>query len=604
MSSKLLINVNDASIVVPDTGDDTPSGAGTPDTGGNTILAGTNYANDNGTSMVLPVLGISLLVLLIITAIITTTIRRHKTNKAGKFSINNTKRLIAKVTTLSAVILLVVFSAANLNDKQEKVGAVEIIEDSSLSITVDDVNIDVDLDDENVYAMAESVVTIDTATKAGYILMAYIDSSTTTLTNSDSSSTIKMINSTEPHKLTENTWGMATVKPTSQNDEVFMGLPTSEKDAFVLESTRKGSEAGKETTLYYGTYITPDTDFGTYEGVTINYIAVATMCNPEATNIEETVCLQDFAGPNRDQIIDSMVMETQYTLFDRRDEKAYTVAKLRTDPYTYDTDPIDHYAVWMTQNLDLNLDSRTTYTNEDTDLGYNPQTGRYETASWRPERSTVAPVGGWDASDLENYWIRDDFHPVSYDPGDYYWNGQVSSGSDWYEYWEQCYWSVDNYCASIDPASKYVADNGLPQYHLGNFYNWAAAVASNDSSADFGSYNGYTAVEQSICPAGWTLPTAGRGEDSFGEVWNQYGYDAVVLKSSPTYYSLGGYFSGRLGSVGTYIGYWTSVPESGADRIRFSGIDVGGDVYGAFYASDGLPVRCVARPVSTDVYLY
>ena len=236
MSSKLLINVNDASIVVPDTSGD--SSATTPDTGGNTILAGTNYANDNGTSMVLPVLGISLLVLLIITAIITTTVRRHKTNKAGKFSINNTKRLIARVTTLSAVVLLAILATVNLNNKQEQVGATANTDE--LTITASDIKIDVDLNDKAVFATGESVVTVDSATEAGYTLMAYVDSNTTDLknqTNASSKSTITMLESTYSQALTDNTWGMAITKPTSQDSEVFRGLPTTEKEAMTIKVT-------------------------------------------------------------------------------------------------------------------------------------------------------------------------------------------------------------------------------------------------------------------------------------------------------------------------------------------------------------------------------
>ena len=613
MSSKLLINVNDASIVVPDTGDDTPSGAGTPDTGGNTILAGTNYANDNGTSMVLPILGISLLVLLIIAAIITTTVRRHKTNKAGNFSINNTKRLITKVTTLSAVVLLAILATVNLNNKQEQVEATANTDE--LTITTSDIEIDVDLNDKAVFATGESVITVDSATEAGYTLMAYVDSTTTDLkneTNKSSKSTIAMLdaNLKTPKGLEDNTWGMSATRPTSQQDEVFRGLPTTLDEAVTLKYTEEATIANDKTTVYYGTYITPDLDYGTYSGVTITYVAVANFyCNPNATTIQEAKCLQDFAGPNRDQIVDSMTPETQYTLADMRDEKTYTIAKF----YTYALDgsgfrpiqePETAFQVWMTQNLDLDLDSSTTYTNEDTDLGYNPDTDKYETATWTPLRSTYAAtsththewcVGG----DWENNSCYSNYTPESYDAGDLYWNARPSDSDEWYDYYSGCNHSTSNPdCShSVNPLPNYVSSTGTPQYHLGNYYNWAATVAVNDSSPYT---DGEDDMKRSICPAGWTLPSM--VTEDFARLWNWYDFsessinDSGALWTSPLYFVPGGFFSGALTDVGSDGGFWSSTPYSYRQAL------------GAYFGTNGYvepescagnecghTVRCVVR---------
>ena len=618
MSSKLLINVNDTRTVVPDTGDDTPSGAGTPDTGGNTILAGTNYVNDNGTSMVLPILGISLLVLLIITAIITTTIRRHKTNKAGKFSINNTKRLIAKVTTLSAVVLVAIFATVNMSSKQEPVGAV-IDTTAELTISASDVSFDVDLGDDNAFGIGEGTVSIKTATKAGYTLMAYVDSTSTALTSkTNSSSTIEMLDSLEPQALAKNTWGIATTEPTSQDDAVFTGLPTSSADALAIKTTYRASEADEAQTFYYGAYLAPGLEYGAYDGVTITYVAVATFCNSEATTIDEAVCLQDFAGSHSEQIIDSMTPETTYTLFDKRDEKAYTVAKLLADG---GDSAKNHYTVWMTQNLDLDLDSNTTYTNEDTDLGYNPRTGQYTTASWRPERSTTKTAGKWGRErDGERCWDIDDsscgyyYSPQSYDPGDTYWNGRISDGADWWDYWRSCGNDYNPDCYVTIPTANYISNTGSSHYHLGNYYNWTAAIAMNDSESYFQDYDSYKLMEQSICPAGWTLPRIGSGEDSFVALWlsrignyddETESYDNIsALWSEPLSFPTSGYYMGAIGSVGIYGGFWSAVAYGYGSVNGFGGYDVSGPLFPEYFGSPyGLSVRCIARPVSPGLVL-
>ena len=44
--------------------------------------------------------------------------------------------------------------------------------------------------------------------------------------------------------------------------------------------------------------------------------------------------------------------------------------------------------------------------------------------------------------------------------------------------------------------------------HIGNYYNWTAAIASNDSTAIS---SRYATASNSICPKGWHLPTGPDG---------------------------------------------------------------------------------------------
>ena len=196
MSSKLLVNVNDPNnIVAPDEPVDAEPIV-IPDTGGNTVLE-TNNVSDNGVSMVLPIAGAVVLVVLIVSSVIVAAIRRRRVNR---FSVHTSRHLFAKVASLSIVLLLGLFAIYNLNNDSNLVNA--LFKDganNTLSITTKDIVIDLDLEDDKVYGVGESVVSIDSATTAGYTLMAYVDSASTDLkneTDASSSSTIKMLETT------------------------------------------------------------------------------------------------------------------------------------------------------------------------------------------------------------------------------------------------------------------------------------------------------------------------------------------------------------------------------------------------------------------------
>ena len=398
------------------------------------------------------------------------------------------------------------------------------------------------------------------------------------------------------------------------------------------------STGGVKLTTTYAAYISKTQPADTYSGQVIYTLvhpashAAPVVLNPNADDISEVTYLQDFSvvsNENRNAIIASMVPGQQYTITDSRDNKTYTIAKYQTKYYDEEIDSEQTaYDVWMTQNLDLDIDASTTYTNEDTDLGYNTTTNSYDTASWTPTRSTYQPTsthihawcqgGTWNSQD--GYCELNDT-PESYDPGDLYWNLTESDWSDWKAYYNSCDYSTSTPTCdqSKNPISTYVSSTGTEQYHLGNYYNWAAALATNDSSAYIDEqYTGEVLVEQSICPAGWTLPRTGNGEDTFYSLWNQYGFSSnsyndtnnneihdaneSALWTSPLYFTTSGGFNGRLGYVGAGGGFWAPVPD-GNNAARYAGFDVDGYVYPSDYydRNYGYSVRCILRPVVNSV---
>ena len=375
------------------------------------------------------------------------------------------------------------------------------------------------------------------------------------------------------------------------------------KVAYHTTSTDTGTTAtGSNLTTTYRAYISPSQPAGTYVGQ-VKYTLVhpytapePVVCHPEGTTISTISCMQDVSSSNVTTILTSMTEGQQYTLADSRDSKEYKVAKLRDGN------------LWMTQNLDHDIVSTSGfYTNENTDIGYNTTTGEYDTATWTPSTATYPSYN--------HTWNMSTTTPESYDPGDLYWNGTESDFTDWDTYYNSCDYSgsVPVCDESLNPISTYTSSTGTAQYHLGNYYNWTAALAMNDSSSYTASG---TLVEQSICPAGWTLPRIGTGDDTFYALFNEYSFtessytdtdnDGVhdagenALWTSPLYFSAGGAYDGLLGGVGGGGSFWSPVVD---DSYSARGADFGvdGDVNPSDGSSrgGGNSVRCVARPVSS-----
>ncbi len=383
------------------------------------------------------------------------------------------------------------------------------------------------------------------------------------------------------------------------------------KVAYHTSSTDTGTNAtGSNLTTTYRAYISPSQPAGTYVGQ-VKYTLVhpytapePVVCHPEGTTISTITCMQDVSSSNKSTILASMTEDQQYTLKDSRDNKAYKVAKLRDGN------------IWMTQNLDHDIVTTPGfYTNENTDIGYNTTTGEYDTATWTPSNATY--------SSNNHTWNHSDSTPESYDPGDLYWNGTKSGWNDWNTYYNSCDYSgsVPVCDESLNPSSiTYTSSTGIPQYHLGNYYNWTAALAMNDSSS-YSTSNPLMFIEQSICPSGWTLPRAGTGDDTFYALFNEYGftnssyidtdnnntYDLGedALWTSPIYLNTSNGYEGNAPTVGLSGGLWLTVlSDSFVAASTYFSVD--GEVepssWGGFDRGYSISVRCVARPVSTNYY--
>ena len=285
-------------------------------------------------------------------------------------------------------------------------------------------------------------------------------------------------------------------------------------------------------------------------------------------------------------------------LVDIRDNKVYWVAKLA-----------DNHC-WMTQNLDLDIISDTNaqnyiaLTSENTDLstdesvytdsntiyalkGENDTYGyTYENgiATWTPERSTIV----YDQLSSAT-WASDNNHPYSYD-------------------------RLDNNGNPVYPdsnVSQAIAGNhGLS----GNYYNWTASIASNDSTNANVNSSGSDQIN-SICPKGWRLPSAANKE--FGDLLVTYNIIQTNTSTAyleggfnkmsvlPLYFVRGGYIfpNGSLGDTGGIGNYWTSTGTTyngpGVFFLYFTSgsVQPQRSAFSIVYDGkrNGRPTRCLAR---------
>ena len=344
---------------------------------------------------------------------------------------------------------------------------------------------------------------------------------------------------------TTKTWGYA-ASADGTSFSSYSGLPLYSDTANVatLRATTSGptTSAGEATSFKIAAYAAEAMPLGEYNNV-INFTAVA---NEPPVKYMQTVATW------KDTVSEGEVVEA----VDQRDNKTYYVAKLADGN------------LWMTQNLDFNIDATKTYTSADTDIS----------ADWTPSTSTYATG---DAT-----WERSYTTPESYDPGDKCWTGLIDT----------------SYSGTLDNTSYATScsEEGTNlHYHVGNYYNWTAAVAMNDSSAYA---TGNTDVNQSICPAGWTLPKGGTtltGSGSFYYMINQTGFTSGTggnIHQVPGFLVYGGYWFGSSSFVGGDGFYWSSVVGV-SDGAYGLGFDADSDLYpqGSDDRSDGNSVRCVAR---------
>ena len=482
--------------------------------------------------------------------------------------------LVSIITTL--IISLVVFALSNLSiNKASATDFTLDITDTLIELSLLSSTISLDLEFTNgsntAFTTADYNVAVGTNNTTGYYLSMSTNTNqltrTASITDNNNNTTTPTI---DPIPLVSGGYTIDSFK--NSNDTINKwGYSVDDTNFYPMDDTRNTilnynrSSINKDTTtITFATKVDTTKPSGTYT-TNINFTVVA---NPTPLYYMQEVSTW-CPTLTTDQTIEAI---------DTRDYKTYYVLKARDNN------------CWMTENLDLDLSTNQILTSEDTDLnlygsmGYDNNNGyncsnssnncENGTISWIPERSII-PSDSLNSTT----WQNDNNNPYS-------WQG------------------IEGECPNNPNASC----NDRHSY-ANNYYNWSAAIASNNSSS-------YTAnntiAANSICPAGWRLPNAASmtGGYEFSKLLYEYG--VTNNNTNGTGYASGGFsriintplWFVRSGAVngGTLYNlsdggyYWSSavISSSYAYYLYFNSGYVN-PAYNYSYRRIGFSVRCTAR---------
>ena len=272
----------------------------------------------------------------------------------------------------------------------------------------------------------------------------------------------------------------------------------------------------------YNIYATSVQPAGSYEG-RVKYVMIHPSSPFKNLTMQSIATWKDIVLPNEGDSIQAV---------DERDGKKYWVTRL-ADGH-----------IWMTQNLDTDINPSISFNSNNTDLN------------------------------------------VAYDSS----TGQYAEYNDGYtENNEVIYWTPINSAATIDftgtTVTRWQNSNTAPysanktdstetgHASLGNYYNWTAVIASNNSSSltqdtlsDI-SKN----PKNSICPKGWRLPSISNQSETVTGSTNEFArlnylYNSLI--NDPLYFIYGGQINNSDGGLvsknqnGRYISSTSSGPSS------------------------------------------
>ena len=295
---------------------------------------------------------------------------------------------------------------------------------------------------------------------------------------------------------------------------------------------------------------------------------------------------------------------TATQLVDTRDNNLYWVAKLEDGK------------CWMTSNLDLDIGGLNTapLNSNNTDISTNPNV--YASSGIYSDYNVSDGVYTWNpvsTAKTSSYYIDNTSVKPSAWPTNNYTTPYSAEGGDTCYYTSNTTGNDTRYNSLQACKNASHTEDECKRYFAGNYYNWTAAIASNNST-NTGSTAGDIAAN-SICPKGWRLPNASQTSNEY----NEFGimlYKAGItsnlsagnesvgyatngfnkLRSNPYYFVRSGYIGGStLGSSGVYGYYWSSTVSSStrAYLLLFAGTVIypgrNDNRYG------GWSVRCVAR---------
>ena len=353
------------------------------------------------------------------------------------------------------------------------------------------------------------------------------------------------------------------------------------------------SVSGSYFSTTYAIYAASTQPAGTYNGK-VKYV----MVHPD-NSTHNTI--PDIEAATICASVDRKGVATATQLVDMRDNNLYWVAKLDDDN------------CWMTSNLDLDIGGTNVaaLTSENTDIsttasgsgiylsGYTEQDGVW---TWNPVSTAIT----------SNYYIDNITVKPSAWPTDNYTTPYSAEGGDTYYYTSNTTGNDTRYNSLQACKNASHTEDECKRYFAGNYYNWTAAIASNNST---NISTNDSRVPNSICPKGWRLPNASQTDNEYNEFGRMFfnasitakvsnGNDSVSYKdggfnkirSSPYYFVRSGVISASsLVNPGILGYYWSSTANSSSSNygLRFDSGSLR-PAYGVI-GQDGWSVRCVAR---------
>ena len=316
---------------------------------------------------------------------------------------------------------------------------------------------------------------------------------------------------------------------------------------------------GSSFTTTYAVYASSSQYAGTYSGQ-VKYLLTHPSSDAKYFFMQNVAEWKDQMVPHEGDSIQAI---------DERDGKSYWVTRLADGN------------IWMTQNLDFDIKANATLNSQTTDLNatYDPATGQY-----------VGYSDGYTESNGVIYW-----KPASSATTINFQNNGPISG-----------WQDSN---TVPYSANKTDSTETGHTSLGNYYNWTAAIASNNSSLlTQDTLNDVSKnPKNSICPKGWRLPTISSqsaGDTSstneFAGLNHLYNNGSIVSDANliikPLWFIRSGLiYSGNLDVYNINGYYWSSTINDAinAYRLRFMGTSV--NTANADRRYSGQTIRCVAR---------
>ncbi len=253
------------------------------------------------------------------------------------------------------------------------------------------------------------------------------------------------------------------------------------------------------------------------------------------------------------------------TLYDARDNQAYTVAKLADGKY------------WMTENL--NIAGGTALSSEDTDF---------------ESTYTLPTTNGWTVND-----------------GKLVLPASTTKNDDNNNFTDNTQFSTDNYAYVFNSGIKENCGSIGQDTPCYSYYSWDAATLG--SGRDIETDN--TDADYSICPKNWRLPTSRttsatdwQTESDFYAMAHQYGLNSTTSTmeydndfymqagpgTTPDFLLANSCYGGSFRSGGSLGLYWSSTSLSSSTNARFLSFGSSG-VYSAngYARRSGYSVRCL-----------